>query len=100
MKIIRLQSPEVDHIIQPTIKKLLEAADAVIVSPAMGVSQYEPFGERAIVDCINYLGSRRADGVPDTVFVQELATKYGLSIMVHPLTCPGCYPDAYKEARP
>ncbi len=73
-------STEVDHIIQPRIETWLKDYDHVIVSPLMGLSQFEKFGERVIVDCHDYIGhqSEREEEI------RQLAAKYGLSILDNP----------------
>ena len=56
MKIISAVPPtEVDHIIQPLIEAWLKDYNYVLVNPYMGLSQFERFGERVLVDCYGYL---------------------------------------------
>ena len=70
---------DVEHVIQPYLRMLLEEYDAVIVSPYMGVSQYQEFGEKVIVDCQDYLGLFTIDGKTLGQTMAGMAEALGLS---------------------
>ena len=86
MRVIKAVPPtEVDHVIQPRIEAWLKDYDYVVVSPFMGLSQFEKFGECIIVDCHDYINHR-----PEwEEITRRLAAKYGLSIIDNPCAAVG-----------
>ena len=73
---------DIAETIQPYLESLLENYDAVIVSPYMGVDQFQPFGEKVIVDCRPHKDLRSADGCCLAGNFEQDALEAGLSVLV------------------